>query len=220
MTKLIAFEGISGSGKSYLIKSIISKNKKCEAVKWFDNELSSSLLGNVHNLVPVSHDFFSTCYALDFYGSYKYRIKEKIKDTNLLLHRYIYTPLTHDLVRGSSKEMLNALYEPAKIIEPNMIVYMNTPPNVAYERIIKTRKPSFYECGLDCFMMSDLDQAKSDYNNNNFSNDFLKNCYLEFQCQIVSEYEKLLGNKSNVLWIDYRKDISEYIDYINSYIQN
>ncbi len=119
MAKLIVFEGISGSGKSYLINAILSRNRQCEFIKWFDNELTIHLLSNIQNMMPVSHDFFSICYALDFYGKYKYKIEPELLQKDLVLHRYIYTPLAHDLVRGSSQQFLKTLYDSFKIYDLN-----------------------------------------------------------------------------------------------------
>lgn len=219
MAKLIVFEGISGSGKSHLIHEIISRNKQYETFKWFDNELTIHLLSNIQNMIPVSHDFFSICYALDFYGKYKYKIEPELLEKDLILHRYIYTPLTHDFVRGSSHQFLNTLYGSSKFKEPDMIVYMDTPPEDAYERIIRTRKPSFYECGLDCFFWNDLEQAKDDYKNNVFSTEMLKSYYLDFQNQVQVGYNAIFQNKSNVLRIGPKMDISEYVEFITAFLQ-
>lgn len=219
MAKLIVFEGISGSGKSHLIDAIVSINKQCETVKWFDNELTINLLSGIHNEIPVSHDFFSTCYAIDFYGKYKYKIEPELMKKDLILHRYIYTPLTHDFVRGTSYQLLHKLYGSNRIKEPDLIVYMDTPPEEAYERIIRTRRPSFYECGLDCFLWQNLEQAKKDYDNDLFAMDMLKSYYLEFQRQIQSGYNAIFHNKNNVLRVDYMTDIREYVEYVTDFIQ-
>lgn len=219
MSKLIVFEGISGSGKSHLIDAIISRNKQCETVKWFDNELTINLLSSIHNILPVSHDFFSICYALDFYGKYKYKIEPELIEKDLILHRYVYTPLTHDLVRGSSHQFLNKLYDTTKLKEPDLIIYMDTPPEVAFERIIRTRKPSFYECGLDCFMWNKLEQAKKDYENNIFSLEMLKSYFLDFQSRVSSGYSAIFQNKNNVLKVNHQTDIREYVEYITVLLQ-
>ena len=83
MAKMIVFEGISGSGKSYLIDALISQNRQCEFIKWFDNGLTIDLLSNIQKMMPVSHDFFSVCYALDFYGKYKYKIEPELGESDL-----------------------------------------------------------------------------------------------------------------------------------------
>lgn len=69
-----------------------------------------------------------------------------------------------------------------------MIIYMDIPLEDAYEKIIRTRKSSFFECGLDCFLWHDLEQAKKDY-------------------------------KNNVLRVYPKEDISEYVEYITSFLQ-
>ena len=219
VAKMIVFEGISGSGKSYLIDALISQNRQCEFIKWFDNGLTIDLLSNIQKMMPVSHDFFSVCYALDFYGKYKYKIEPELGRKNLILHRYIYTPLTHDAVRGSSQQFLKTLYDTSKFKEPELIVYMVTSPEEAYRRIIQTRIPSFYECGLDCFLWDDLEQAKIDYKNNVFSTEILKSYYLDFQNQIQEQYDTIFKNKTNVLKVYPKADINEYVEYISTFLQ-
>lgn len=219
MAKLIVFEGISGSGKSYLIDAIISRNKQCDTVKWFDNELTINLLSNIQNIMTVSHDFFTICYALDFYGKYKYKIEPELKEKDLILHRYIYTPLVHDFVRGSSRQFLSELYDSTKFREPDLIVYMDTSPEAAFERIVQRRKPSFYECGLDYYFWNNLEQAKKDYKNNVFSMDMMKSYYLDFQSQVSSGYNAIFQGKNNVLRVAPKTNISEYVEYITSFLQ-
>ena len=114
---------------------------------------------------------------------------------------------------------MNALYDATKFKKPDIIVYMDTPPEVAFERIVRTRKPSFYECGLDCFLWKDLEQAKKDYENNVFSMERLKSYYLDFQSRLSSGYNAIFENKSNVLRIDPKTDISECVEYITVFLQ-
>ena len=218
MSKVIVFEGISGSGKSFLIDKVMLKSLQSQMIKWFDNEYSIDLLSGIQKDIPVSHDFFSVCYAMDFYGKYKYRILPALEKTDLILHRYIYTPLSHDLARGTDSRLLNRLYKAQDFLEPDLIVYMDTAPETAYERIIRTRKPSFYECGLDSFMFNDLDQAKQDFKNGKFSENELKEYYLEFQSKVSDNYSEVLKGKSNVLRVKPDNNIDECADCILSRI--
>ena len=216
MYKLVAFEGISGSGKSHMIDMVNAKCGNFKTIKWFDNELTMSFLGEVQNIIQMNHDFFAVSYALDFYGKYKYMIEPLLNNSNLVMHRYIYTPLTHDIVRGAKQDLLERLYVSNDIVEPDLIVYMDTDPLTAYERIIQTRKPSFYECGLDCYRWESLDQAKRDYNNNRIPMEVLRQCYMDFQEKVILEYERRFKNKENVMYIKPDSNFDECVDYIIS----
>ena len=68
MGKLIVFEGISGSGKSYLINKVKTAVHNVEETKWFDNKYVGNLLYDVDKSLKMTRDIFSLCYAVDFSG--------------------------------------------------------------------------------------------------------------------------------------------------------
>lgn len=201
MEKFIVFEGISGSGKSTLIQQIGMKIPNYEEIKWFDNELVGKALFNIENMISVSRDLFSLGYALDFYGKYKYCIEPLIGKKTLLLHRYIYTPLTHDFVRGTKKELLLSWYKKPEIKKPDVIIFLDVPPQVALDRILSYRKPSFYECGLDIFFWDELRLGKIKYKNNEFEIEELCKFFLKYQTEIYHQYVELFTNMKQVLWV-------------------
>jgi thymidylate kinase len=119
MGKLIVFEGISGSGKSYLINLVKQAVQDIEETKWFDNKYVGEILDGVDKKIEMTRDTFSLCYALDFLGKYTYFIEPLIEKKSILMHRYIYTALAHDYVRGTGKDILSSWYNTKKIRIPD-----------------------------------------------------------------------------------------------------
>lgn len=219
MGKLIVFEGISGSGKSYLINQVKTAVHNVEETKWFDNKYVGDLLYDVDKSIKMTRDFFSLCYAVDFLGKYTYYIAPLIKEKNVLMHRYIYTALTHDYVRGTSKKLLHEWYNESKIRFPDKIVFLNTPPEVALDRICKYRKPSFYECGMDILFFDDISAAKEAYMNGQFSQKQLSNMFLEFQTQVYQQYIEMFRSMDNVVWIGHEETVEFYVNEITELIK-
>ena len=123
------------------------------------------------------------------------------------MHRYIYTAITHDYVRGTQKELLLSWYDQRKIHVPDKIIFLNTPPEVALERIWTYRKPSFYECGMDMFYEGNIAAAKKAYKEGEFSKKQLSNMFLEFQSQVYQQYIEMFQGMNNVIWIDHEEPI-------------
>lgn len=217
MSKICVFEGISGSGKSSVIEGISKVLEEPTIIHWFDNEYISEVLNNIQDRIQVSRDVFSLCYALEFWGKYKYCIQPLLlKKSMILLHRYIFTPLTHDYARGTKKEKLKLWYNHAAL--PDKIIFMNTCPETALERILKYRIPSFYECGLDYFFFSELSEAKYKYINQDFSIEQLCDFYLKFQTIIYNNYIEEFSDKKNVLWLEEEENVDIHINKVKEYL--
>ncbi|MBV9462763.1 MAG: dTMP kinase [Verrucomicrobiae bacterium] len=151
--KLIAVEGLDGSGKStqlYLAKRWL----ELQGLKVFFSEWNSSFLvknatrrGKKNNLLTPTT--FSLIHSTDFADRFERQISPLLAAGYLVLcDRYIFTAFARDCVRGCDPEWVRNLYSFAPI--PDLTFFFKVPPEVAINRILEGRpKLQHYEAGMD-----------------------------------------------------------------------
>ena len=151
--KLIAVEGLDGSGKStqiYLVKRWL----ELEGYRVFFTEWNSSVLvkksttkGKKRNLLTPTT--FSLIHATDFADRFERQIMPLLRAGSILLaDRYIYTAFARDAVRGCEKDWLEKLYSFA--VPPDITLYFRVPLEVSLNRILEGRPQlKYHEAGLD-----------------------------------------------------------------------
>lgn len=157
--KLIAVEGLDGSGKStqiYLLKRWL----EMRGLKVFFTEWNSSVIvkkatskGKKRQLLTPTT--FSLIHCTDFADRYEQQILPLLKAGYLVLcDRYIYTAFARDAVRGCSRAWLRRLYGFAR--HPDLALFFNTPLPVALGRILSGRPQlKYHEAGMDLSLSSD-----------------------------------------------------------------
>lgn len=157
--RLIAVEGLDGSGKStqiYLLKRWL----EMKGIKVFFTEWNSSLLvkkatskGKKRQLLTPTT--FSLIHCTDFADRYERQILPLLKAGFIVLcDRYMYTAFARDAVRGCAKPWLHKLYSFA--CHPDITLFFNTPLAVALSRILAGRPQlKYHEAGLDLGLATD-----------------------------------------------------------------
>lgn len=157
--KLIAVEGVDGSGKStqiYLLKRWL----ELKGLKVFFTEWNSSVIikkatskGKKRRLLTPTT--FSLIHCTDFADRYERQILPLLKAGYIVLcDRYIYTAFARDAVRGCSPPWLHNLYGFAR--RPDLTFFFDTPLDVALSRILSGRPAlKYHEAGLDLDLSSD-----------------------------------------------------------------
>ena len=151
--KLIAVEGLDGSGKStqiYLVKRWLQSKK----IKVFFTEWNSSSLvkdatrrgKQSHSLTPTT---FSLIHATDFADRYERQILPLLRAGYIVLcDRYIFTAFARDRARGVEQDWVAGVYDYA--IEPDLTFYFRVPLEVSLHRILSGRPElGYFEAGLD-----------------------------------------------------------------------
>jgi len=151
--KLIAVEGLDGSGKStqiYLVKRWL-ENQNCRVyfTEWNSSVLvkkATSKGKKRHLLTPTT---FSLIHATDFADRYDRQILPLLRAGFIVLaDRYIYTALARDAVRGVDREWVKELYSFA--VKPDILFYFRVPLEVSLNRILDGRPElKYHEAGLD-----------------------------------------------------------------------
>ncbi|MFH1739670.1 MAG: dTMP kinase [bacterium] len=151
--KLIAVEGLDGSGKStqiYLLKRWL----ELEDVKVFFTEWNSSVLvksatkrGKKQNLLTSTT--FSLIHCTDFADRWERQILPLLKAGYIVLcDRYIFTAFARDATRGCDREWLRSVYSFAAI--PDITFFFQVPLEVALGRILSGRPVlKYHEAGMD-----------------------------------------------------------------------
>jgi len=157
--KLIAVEGLDGSGKStqiYLVKRWL----ELEGYRVFFTEWNSSVLvkksttkGKKRQLLTPTT--FSLIHATDFADRYERQILPLLRAGYIVLaDRYIFTAFARDAVRGCDPAWLEQLYSFA--VHPDITFHFRVPLETSLARILEGRPQlKFHEAGLDMGWSSD-----------------------------------------------------------------
>ncbi|MFM1847681.1 MAG: hypothetical protein RL417_1155 [Pseudomonadota bacterium] len=157
--KLIAVEGLDGSGKSTQI-SLLKRWLELESYKVYFTEWNSSSLVRKATrkgkrrkiLTPTT---FSLIHCTDFADRYERQIMPLLRAGYIVLaDRYIYTAFARDAVRGCDPEWLRELYSFAR--PPDITFYFDVPLETALDRILRGRPElKYHEAGMDLGLSED-----------------------------------------------------------------
>src|SRR3989454_6377378 len=137
--KLIAVEGLDGSGKSTQIR-LLKRWLELEGYKVFFTEWNSSELVRKATrkgkkkkiLTPTT---FSLIHATDFADRYERQILPLLRAGYIVLaDRYVYTAFARDVVRGVDQEWVTKLYSFA--VHPDITFYFRVPLETSLNRIL------------------------------------------------------------------------------------
>lgn len=158
--KLIAVEGLDGSGKSTQIY-LLNKWLLSQGIRVFFTEWNSSLLvkeatrkGKKRQL--LSPATFSLIHATDFADRYERQILPMLKAGFIVLcDRYIFTSFARDAVRGNDRQWLRRLYGFARV--PDITFFFRLPLETALGRILEGRPQlKYFEAGMDLDLSPDI----------------------------------------------------------------
>ena len=161
--KLIAVEGLDGSGKSTQIH-LVYRWLQSKGHRVFFSEWNSSILvreatrkGKKRQLLTPTT--FSLIHATDFADRYERQILPLLRAGYLVLcDRYIFTAFARDAVRGCDPGWLRNLYGFARI--PDITFFFRLPLDVALGRILEGRPQlKYFEAGMDLNLSPDLTES-------------------------------------------------------------
>ena len=158
--RLVAVEGLDGSGKSTQIK-LIKRWMELQGLKVFFSEWNSSVLvksatskgKNRELLTPTT---FSLIHATDFADRYERQLVPLLRAGYIVLcDRYIFTAFARDVVRGCEPDWVRGIYEFAA--QPDLVFFFKAPLEVTLARILEGRPAlKYFEAGMDLNLSSDI----------------------------------------------------------------
>ena len=177
--RLIAVEGLDGSGKStqiYLLKRWLeAEGIKVYFSEWNSSELVKSATSKGKKRELLTPTTFSLIHATDFADRYERHLLPLLRAGYVVLcDRYIFTAFARDVVRGMHPQWVRELYSFA--VKPTAAFYFRVPLDVAMKRILDGRSGvKYYEAGLDLGLSEDPEES-----------------FGIFQGRILDEYEKMV----------------------------
>jgi dTMP kinase len=204
--KLIAVEGLDGSGKStqiYLVKRWL---ETLQSRVYFTEWNSSVLVKNAtskgkkrHLLTPTT---FCLIHATDFADRYERQILPLLRAGFIVLaDRYFYTALARDTVRGVDPDWVAQLYSFAQ--PPDILLYFSAPLETSLSRILEGRPAlKYHEAGMDMGWSPDPYES-----------------FRIFQSKIREQYEAL-KEKYGFITIDATKEIHTQQAEVRALIQS
>ena len=157
--RLIAVEGLDGSGKSTQIY-LLKKWLEMLGVKIFFSEWNSSTLvknatskGKKREL--LSPTTFSLIHATDFADRYERQVVPLLRAGYLVLcDRYVFTAFARDTVRGCPSGWVRGLYDFAAL--PDLVFFFKANLETSLQRILDGRPQlKYFEAGMDLGLSTD-----------------------------------------------------------------
>lgn len=151
--KLVAVEGLDGSGKStqiYLVKRWLElQGSRVYFTEWNSSLLVKKATSKGKKRQLLTPTTFSLIHATDFVDRYERQILPLLRAGFLVLaDRYIYTALARDAVRGVDPEWVQQIYGFA--VRPDITFFFDVPLEVSLGRILEGRPTlKYHEAGLD-----------------------------------------------------------------------
>lgn len=161
--RLIAVEGIDGSGKStqiYLLKRWLEqRGLKVFFTEWNSSVLVKSATSKGKKRELLTPTTFSLIHATDFADRYERQVVPLLRAGYIVLcDRYFFTAFARDTVRGAPKEWVRALYSYAAL--PDMTFFFKAHLEVSLKRILEGRPElKYFEAGMDLKLSSDIQES-------------------------------------------------------------
>jgi dTMP kinase len=157
--RLIAVEGLDGSGKStqiYLLKRWLeAEGIKVYFSEWNSSELVKAATSKGKKRELLTPTTFSLIHATDFADRYERHLLPLLRAGYVVLcDRYIFTAFARDVVRGCPPEWVRGIYNFA--VQPDLTIFFKADLEVSLNRILEGRpKLKFFEAGMDLGLSSD-----------------------------------------------------------------
>jgi dTMP kinase len=204
--KLVAVEGLDGSGKSTQIYLLHRWLQGLGCKVFFSEWNSSAIVKDATRKGKRKHLFtpttFSLIHATDFADRYERQIFPMLKAGYLVLcDRYMFTSFARDGVRGCDPGWLRRLYGFAR--KPDVTFYFKLPLETALGRILDGRtKLKYFEAGMDLGLSIDIRES-----------------FQIFQRMALEQYDRMADEFEFIL-VDASRSIPVQQKIIRSFITN
>ena len=157
--RLIAVEGLDGSGKStqiYLLKRWLEvQGLKVFFSEWNSSELVKAATSKGKKQTLLTPTTFSLIHATDFADRYERQLVPLLRAGYLVLcDRYAFTAFGRDVVRGCPPQWVRDIYSFAAL--PDLVFFFKADLEVSLSRILDGRPAlKYFEAGMDLRLSTD-----------------------------------------------------------------
>jgi dTMP kinase len=157
--RLIAVEGLDGSGKStqiYLLKRWLEKQQlKVFFSEWNSSEIVKAATSKGKKRELLTPATFSLIHATDFADRYERHLVPLLRAGYIVLcDRYIFTAYARDVVRGCQPEWVRGNYTFAAL--PDLTFFFRADLEISLQRILDGRPQlKYFEAGMDLRLSPD-----------------------------------------------------------------
>lgn len=161
--RLIAVEGLDGSGKStqiYLLKRWLElQGLKVYFSEWNSSQLVKSATSKGKKRTLLTPTTFSLIHATDFADRYERQLLPLLKAGYLVLcDRYSFTAYARDVVRGCPPDWVRGLYSFAAL--PDLVFFFKAKLETSFNRILSGRPQlKYFEAGMDLGLSVDIEES-------------------------------------------------------------
>src|SRR5438105_6997490 len=157
--RLIAVEGLDGSGKStqiYLLKRWLeAEGVRVYFSEWNSSELVKSATSKGKKRELLTPTTFCLIHATDFADRYERQLMPLLRAGYIVLcDRYIFTAFGRDTVRGCPPKWVRGIYSFAAL--PDLTFFFKADLEVSLRRILDGRPElKYFEAGMDLRLSAD-----------------------------------------------------------------
>src|SRR5688500_16592059 len=157
--RLIAVEGLDGSGKStqiYLLKRWLElEGARVFFSEWNSSELVKSATSKGKKRELLTPTTFSLIHATDFGDRYERQLLPLLRAGYIVLcDRYVFTAFARDVVRGCPPKWVRGIYNYAA--HPDITFFFKSKLEVSLQRILDGRPQlKYFEAGMDLHLSTD-----------------------------------------------------------------
>jgi dTMP kinase len=157
--RLIAVEGLDGSGKStqiYLLKRWLeAEGIKVYFSEWNSSEIVKSATSKGKKRELLTPTTFSLIHCTDFADRYERHLVPLLRAGYIVLcDRYVFTAFARDVTRGCKPDWVRGNYSFANA--PDLTMFFKADLEVSLHRILEGRpKLKFFEAGMDMRLSTD-----------------------------------------------------------------
>ncbi len=161
--KLIAVEGLDGSGKStqiYLVKRWLElEGFKVAFTEWNSSDLVKEATRKGKKRKLLTPTTFSLIHCTDFADRYERQILPLMRAGFIVLaDRFMFTAFARDAVRGCDPTWLREMY--SFVTRPDITFFFKVPVETAVSRILGGRPElKYHEAGLDLGLSTDPEES-------------------------------------------------------------
>jgi len=202
--RLIAVEGLDGSGKStqiHLLKRWLeAQNMRVFFSEWNSSELVKSATSKGKKQTLLTPTTFSLIHATDFADRYERQLVPLLRAGYLVLcDRYVFTAYARDIVRGCIPEWVRDIYNFAAL--PDIVFFFKADLEISLNRILDGRPAlKYFEAGMDLRLSVDPYES-----------------FRIFQGRILEQY-LAMSTEFNFTIIDANQSIEEQQNVVRSLV--